>query len=273
MIRIIIILFFSLNAKAQDVNFRNYNQLHKKNTKINISNKRIHPVVLEDSIQVLSYTVNLDSSIFSYRIGLNKKLAIQHLTPDFTTRFHTFEQNIDTLSIMNTVFCIQETLLDTNYIYPIINKILLLKEKKIIYLVVNIFDYNDRTERFYKTLIFNISDKNNIVNVSNKYCNIIFASDTNYMGDFNKDGIIDFCFICDNLKDNSLVDEEGYMRINVYNISNNNIFELKNYYLFIKGNNDHYFIDTDKSKWFYKIKKTTKSRKFNFKPQTVFYLK
>jgi hypothetical protein len=266
-------LFFSFNAKAQYVNFCNYNQLHKKNTKINIINKHIRTVVLEDSIQVLSYAVNLDSSIFSYRIGLNEELAIQHLMPDVTTRFHTFEQNIDTLLIMNTAFCIQEKLLDTNSTYPIIKEILLLKEKNKKYIIISIFNYNDRTERLYETLIFNVSDKKNIINVSNTYCNTIFASDINYIGDFNQDGVIDFCFICDSLKDNDIVDENGYIRMNVYNISDNNLIKMNNYYLFIKVNNDHFFIDTDKSKWFYKIKTTTKSRKFKFKPRKVFYHK
>lgn len=263
-IKIITLILFSLSFYVQEIDFLRYAQLHTKNTHVRAKQLKIDVDMRIDSIDAVPGAPELDSLKPLYKIMLNKEFKIIHQMPDYSDRIATFDQNIDTLLIMDKKFCIQELLHDTNYYEPNIRNLLLLKEKNRTYLVVSFLYLGGKYEYFHEILLFDVTKKDSVFAITNKGCNMVFVAGNDFIGDFNQDGIIDFCFLSFNEEYDKDVIKHWNTFIYVYNVANNEMIKLKNYHISLNRNIYSHTYRTFDVEWFFPLKEHPPKQEFKF---------
>jgi hypothetical protein len=249
-----------LGRKKQHT-FYSYDLLHRNNTKIVAKKIKLAYDVFIDSVHT-----DFKNEVRFYRVPLDTTIGITHISPGNAARTGGIfdirprtpgvilapEFPNDTFIIANNYFCAQEILNDTLYTAPQIAEAFVLEENERKYLLLNTINDNLRYIFFCQSLLFDISNDKKIVPIKSTFCNYIFSSkQPTYIGDFNQDGKIDFCFLC---QDPNIIEKN--LEINVYNIHNNSFVLLDNYHLTLKQVADTlsaYYIDASKSKWFYPL--------------------
>jgi hypothetical protein len=249
-------------GEKNNIPFYSYDLLHRNNTKIAAKKIKLAYDVFIDSVRT-----DFKNKVRFYRVPLDTTIGITHISPGNEARYlgETFdiesraagvrlapELRNDTFIIANNYFCAQEILNDTLFTAPHIAEAFVLEENGKKYLLLNTVNDDLRYVFFCQSLLFDISNDKKIVPIKSTFCNSIFSSkQPNYIGDFNQDGKIDFCFLC---QDPNIIEKN--LEINVYNIHNNSFVLLDNYHLTLKQVADTlsaYYIDASKSKWFYPL--------------------
>jgi hypothetical protein len=272
-------------GEKNNIPFYSYDLLHRNNT--NIAAKKIK---LAYDVFIDSVRTDFKHKLRFYRVPLDTTIGITHISPGNAARTGGIfdirprtpgvilapEFPNDTFIIANNYFCAQEILNDTLYTAPKIVEAFVLEENERKYLLLNTMDADLMRILFYQSSLFDISNDKKIVPIKFSCCNSIFPSkQPNYIGDFNQDGKIDFCFLCQ--------DEDGDVKpeiMNVYNISDYSFVLLDNYHLTLKQVADTlsaFYIDASKSKWFYPLSNffnyySNETRKFEvYVDRTTFY--
>lgn len=259
--RVYFILFFALNifckCNSQMVRFCGYEALHNKTSKISIENIKIKNTVQKYYLKSVGKN---DSLIEKYEVVLDKKIKLIHRFPTLATKMATMDTELDSLFLFNSSFCIQKLLNDTITINPEIRKAYYLYEGQEKFLLIE-GAYADDRERsnIHWVLVFNITNTNKIKFLRHDFESNVFAFSNKYLGDFNNDGLIDFCFLSND-------------SIRVYNIKEDRLVELNNYFLTLNHKDSFYYIDLKKSKWFYDINSNKNScRNTSEKPRSYNY--
>lgn len=246
-ILILVILSLSYLKIKNSFAFTNFSDIHNKHTRLKISKIKLNFIAKKIDTQQL-YSNNI--------IVLNKDIELSHIYPNYEDRISTFQQMVDTLVIKNKRFCIQQLLNDTvSNIYPNIVQAYLVKQKEQNILCVEGL-FMDDVEVSHKRwiLFFDLTDIKNIIHIKS-ICNTRYATNTDFLGDFNNDGNIDVCLFNGDT-------------INVFNIHNNTLVQSRKYYLVTErlGNEHIYCVNLNHSNWFYDLKSNNcgNKKKFEF---------
>lgn len=226
--------------------FCGYEVLHNKTSIVSIENVEIKYNVNEYFLKTHN---PIDSIVEKYKVVLNDKIRLIHRFPTLTTKLETMNTELDSLNLFNSSFCIQKLLNDSITINPEVRKVYLFHENKEKFILIEgaYADSHDKSN-IHWVLLFNISDTNKVKFIHRDFTNNVFAFSNDYLGDFNSDGVIDFCFLNNN-------------KIRVYNIKGDKLIELSDYYLSFSQNKNIYYLDLNKSNWFYNINKNCKKKK------------
>jgi|GEM_PF-4392403 len=183
-----------------------------------------------------------------YCSGLNKRLKLKHTFPYFGLRDRV-GANFDTLSFLDTSYCIQALLRDS-FVSPgiIAAYQMTIKDKKYLLLIVR-DEGTSGWNLFTWDLLFDITDRHMVkwipLNMDNgmrdhSYSANFLSAPPAYFGDINKDGILDFLFYT---KDAILT----------YTISRDSAVIIPDYYLKTSTQGPPGWcisIDMSRSKWF-----------------------
>lgn len=253
---ILILIGCSFNKKY----FTNYKNLSKGSESV-LKKISLDSIIEKKKIQLNNS--NLDSIYINYAI-LNKEINLVHYFPDYEYRLTTFDRNIDTLTLFEKKFCIQDLLKqkENESIFPKIVGVFLFNEREVEkkYIIIEgIYEHEVAIKHLNWRLIFDISNKNNPIIIKSDYQNFI-TSNLESIEDYNCDGKIDIVFFNEN-------------EINVFNIEDYKLKKIKDINLSVKKekNSNNYRINLKKSKWFFPLKLEQGKKSFDIIYKTPFY--
>lgn len=198
------LLFFINSGFSQEL-FCGYEQLHNENSHVEFQTLNLKK-------HVRDYKIASEGELGDkHKVILNRKYNIIHNFPSLSSKLSSNEIYVDSLEIMNAKFCIQNVLQNSTILNPEIKKIIQINYFKNIYLVIEGSYEEENKINYYKhwVLVFNITDKNNIINIKGSFKPDVFGFSEGYFGDYNNDRSLDFIFINDDkLRLYSIVDEK-----------------------------------------------------------------